>query len=513
MTNHTLDTTGISVSLQAILPILVLWITASLVLLGDVFLWKKDKGMNVTLSVVGLLAAGVSALYLGSTVDAGGYSGFAGSVLVDRITTWSNMALVVTGLLSVLLASSYLRSRGLERGEYYVLLLLSISGAMLMAQANDLIVLFLGLEVLSFALYVLAGFARTDARSEEAGLKYFLLGAFASAFLLYGIALVYGATQHTNLEMITSTLQGSMVRGAGMGQNPMLLAGIGLLIVGLGFKAAVIPFHQWTPDVYEGAPTSVTAYMAAAAKIGAFAAILRVFGALIPVSALWITAIQALAILTMVVGNLLAVTQTNVKRLLAYSSIAHAGYLLVAVACLAAGPNAAATLRAQGLAVDGALFYLFAYTFMTLGAFGVLIYLSGTGRDVQQIGDLRGLARQRPGAAYAMLFFMLSLGGIPPTMGFMGKWFVFLAAVSAGQIALAVVMGLSSVIAVFYYLRIVYMMTFEEPVDAEAPRARATGGAAASLAISALATLIFGVFPGLLHYLMNVASALTGKTP
>jgi NADH-quinone oxidoreductase subunit N len=394
------------------------------------------------------------------------------------------------------MAWTYLKNRDIDHGEYYVLLLLSVSGAMLMAAANDLIVLFLGLEVLSFALYVLAGFARTDERSEEASIKYFLLGAFASAFLLYGIALMYGATQSTNLDDIRDVIT------KGAFSFPMMLAGIGLLIVGLGFKAAVIPFHQWTPDVYEGAPTSVTAYMAGAAKIGAFAAILRVFDALVPISGVWLHAIQVIAILTMVVGNLLAVTQTNVKRLLAYSSIAHAGYLLVAVAALAHSGEAGGA-RIHELAMSGALFYLFAYTFMTLGAFGVLIYLSGGGKDYQQINDLRGLARHKPAAAYSMLFFMLSLGGIPPTMGFMGKWQIFMAAVQSGEIMLAVLMALASVIAVYYYLRIVWMMVFEEPSQAASDTPRSYGGALASVALAVAGTVIFGILPDLLPKLLG----------
>ena len=272
-----------------------------------------------------------------------------------------------------------------------------------MAMANDLIMVFLGLEVLSFALYVMAGFARTDQRSEEASIKYFLLGAFASAFFLYGIALVYGATQTTNLPMIQANAR-ALVAGT---PNTMLLAGIAMLLVGLGFKAAVIPFHQWTPDVYEGSPTSVTAFMAGAAKIGAFAAMLRVFGALQPAQAYWLPAIQILAILTMVLGNLLAVTQTNLKRMLAYSSIAHAGYLLVSVASLSHYGYIGGVNKVEVL--SGALFYLFAYSFMTLGAFGVLIYLSGGGRDIQTISDVKGLARSHPVAAYTMMFFMLSL--------------------------------------------------------------------------------------------------------
>jgi len=361
-------------------------------------------------------------------------------------------------------------------------------------------VLFIWLEVLSFALYVLAGFARTQEKSEESSIKYFLLGAFASAFFLYGIALMYGATQSTNLVDIFA-----IVGQRPLHASPMILASIALILVGLGFKAALVPFHQWTPDVYEGAPTSVTAFMAGAAKIGAFVAILRVFTALIPIHAVWLPAIQVLAVLTMVFGNLLAIQQTNVKRILAYSSIAHAGYLLVAIAAIAHRDSGKPLAFIQG--ASGGMFYLFAYVFMTLGAFGVLIYLSGKNRDFQELSDLRGLARREPVAAYSMLFFMLSLGGIPPTMGFMGKWQIFLAAIQAGEIMLAIVMALASVLAIYYYLRIVWMMCFEESREPAQEKPIARFGATLAVTISAIATMVFGIFPYTLSAITNIWQA------
>ncbi len=472
-----------SSDLSYILPILMVCVTACVILLGDVFLWSRSRVMSPVVAILGLLLTG---WFLHSGLDMGDVYAFGTSLHIDNLFTASSYALVVTGILSILMAATYLQNRGLSHGEYYVLLLFSLAGAMLMAASQELIVLFLGLEVLSFALYVMAGFARTEERSEEASIKYFLLGAFASAFFLYGIALTYGAMQTTNLGLIAENL------ASGHGRSPMMLAGIGLILVGLGFKAAVIPFHQWTPDVYEGAPTSVTAYMAGGAKIGAFAAMLRVFGAMIPLHAFWLPAVQVLAILTMVVGNLLAVQQTNVKRMLAYSSIAHAGYLLVAVAAMAHGSPGSPVFAA---AQNSAMFYLFAYVFMTLGAFGVLVYLTSRERDCQQLNDLRGLARTEPGAAYTMLFFMLSLGGIPPTMGFMGKWQIFLAALEGHEITLAIVMALASVISVYYYLKIVWMMCFEEPTTAPARPAATHGGALASVMISAAATILFGIVP------------------
>ncbi len=488
---------NVKADLMQILPMLVICGVACVVLLGDVLVWKRAKQMNPLLSIMGVLWALV--LVIGQMGQIGAESRvlFAGGVVVDGLTSASNIALLVTGLLSILMAWGYLRNRGLDHGEYYVLLLFSIAGAMLMAAATDLIVLFLGLEILSFALYVLAGFARTDERSEESSIKYFLLGAFASAFLLYGIALLYGATKTTNLGGIASAV-GDFKR---LGEYPaMLIAGIGMMVVGLGFKAAVVPFHQWTPDVYEGAPTPVTAYMAGGAKIGAFAAMLRLFDALTPISEIWLPVIQILAVLTMFFGNLLAVMQTNVKRMLAYSSIAHAGYLLVAVAAMGhrfgGGPDG---VRAHELATSGAIFYLFAYVFMTLGAFGVLVYLSNRKKDVQTLEDLRGLARYDPPAAYAMLFFLLSLGGIPPTMGFMGKLQIFYAAVTGGEIMLAIVLALTSIIAVFYYLKIVWMMAFDEPYETPERQRDERGFAGVSMFLAAAATLLFGILPSLLQ--------------
>jgi NADH-quinone oxidoreductase subunit N len=498
------NSSNIAADLKLILPLLILWGAAGLILLGDVFVWKRDKDWNPRLALVGVVAALVLTLHflLQMWGESASWIAFGRGVMADGLAAVGALALLTTAILSILMAWTYLKNRGLDHGEYYVLLLLSVSGAMLMAAANDLIVLFLGLEVLSFALYVLAGFARTEEKSEEASIKYFLLGAFASAFLLYGIALVYGATQTTNLGDIAKW---AAQHKTSLLASPMMLAGIALLIVGLGFKAAVIPFHQWTPDVYEGAPTSVTAFMAGAAKIGAFAAVLRVFDALVPLHHHWLPAIQVIAILTMALGNWMAVTQTNVKRMLAYSSIAHAGYLLVAVAAMAHRDSTAGGALAHDLAVSGALFYLFAYTFMTLGAFGVLVYLSNRGKDYQTLGDLRGLSRHDSFAAYAMLFFMLSLGGIPPTMGFMGKLQIFMAALSAGEYALAIVMALTSAMAVYYYLRIVWMMTFEEP-SKEAPAAPVfRTGAFASVFIAAAFTLLLGVAPDILNALTSMA--------
>jgi NADH-quinone oxidoreductase subunit N len=491
-------------SLFAILPILIVMVTGMAVLLADSCLafWRRARVLSALLSLIGI---GIAAFYCFPLMAEGDRTAFNGAIVADSFAQACNLILLVTAALAVLLAMTYLENRRLNLGEYYALVLFSTSGAMLMAAANDLIVLFIALEILSVALYVLAGFARTEERSEEAALKYFLLGAFAAGFLLYGIALVYGGSADvnqggtTNLSALAAFLQANHTAA---GPSLMLMVGIALLLVGLAFKVALVPFHMWTPDVYEGAPTSVTAYMAAGAKIGAVAAILRVFNALTPISEYWLIAIQVLAVLTMFAGNILAVTQDNVKRMLAYSSIAHAGYLMVAV-------SAATSATAHGLAFSAAVFYLLAYTLMTMGAFGVLIWLSRRGRDLQTLSDLKGLARTDPAAAYTMLVFMLSLGGIPPTMGFMGKWLIFYATLQAGQTWLAIALALASVISIYYYLKVVWMMCFQEPEGTAAPqRALAPGGVVVSVAVTVAASLLFGIVPNLVRGLMEAAATV-----
>jgi len=486
-------------SFAAIMPILVVLVTGMAVLLADSCLpvWRRHKLLSATVSLIGIVVAAIIAY---QRLDSGASDlAFSGAIIVDTFAQSCNLILLVTAALAVLLAITYLENRRLHLGEYYALVLLSTAGSMLMAATNDLIVLFVAIETLSVALYVLAGFARTEERSEEAALKYFLLGAFAAGFLLYGIALIYGGSAGavqggggtTNLAAIAANLKGAPQPSA------MLMTGIALVIVGLGFKAALVPFHMWTPDVYEGAPTSVTAYMAAGAKIAAFAALLRLFNALIPISAYWLVVVQVLAILTMFGGNLIAIVQENVKRMLAYSSIAHAGYLMVAISALSSE-------QAHASAVGALTFYLLAYSLMTMGAFAVLIWLSRRGHDVQTLSDLKGLGKNDPTAAYVMLVFMLSLGGIPPTMGFLGKWFIFAAALQAGQTWLAITLAVASMISIYYYLKIVWMMCFQEPDrDIAVPRALSPSGVVVSVAITVAATLLFGVVPNLLSMLTN----------
>jgi NADH-quinone oxidoreductase subunit N len=375
-------------------------------------------------------------------------------VVADGFSTFVNALLLVSGLLGVSLAYGYVKRMGLERGEYYTLLLFSVTGMMLMAQAADLIVVFLALELLSIPLYVLAAFARPKVESEEAGLKYFLLGAFATGFIVYGTALVFGATGTTNLSAIVAAASNGTANPSTGSGGPLLLLSIGsaLILVGLGFKVAVVPFHMWTPDVYQGAPSAVTAFMSSGAKIAGFAALLRVFATAFPSIASDMTGIfWAVSALTMILGNVIAIAQTNIKRLLAYSSIAHAGYILMAFVPYG-NPKVAPVSIAAGL------FYLVAYALTNFGAWGVVIALEKQEGRGLELNDYAGLARKHPALAAAMTIFMLSLIGLPPTVGLVGKFYLFRAVIEGGFTGLAIIGVLTSLISAYYYLRVVVIM-------------------------------------------------------
>ena len=488
---------------------LIVILTAMVVLMVDLALPRDRKSPLVGLSILGLLVAAGSAVSLWRQ----GVTGFGGAVVADDFSLMFQLILIVVAGLSILLSEKYIQEKGINFGEYYALLLFSTSGAMLMATSRELITIFVGLEVLSIALYILSGFARTEPRSEESAMKYFLLGSFSSAFFLYGIALIYGGTgilnagygplgvppaiaalQHVGTTRLDVLIDPSITNPAAF-SSPIVIAGFALLLIGLGFKAALVPFHSWTPDVYEGAPTSVTAFMSAGAKAGAFAVLVRVASSFLQVNDYFEPVLVVLAVLTMFVGNAVAVLQTNIKRMLAYSSIAHAGYILVGL------------LAQNEKGHAGILFYVLAYTFMNLGAFGVLIMLARRGDEIVRIEDLRGLAKRNPGAAALMALFMLSLGGIPPTAGFMGKVFLFIGAVQAHMIALAVFGVLASVIGAFYYLRVIWSMFFEEP-SREYPSNLFGYSPLAGIAvvICAIATLVFGIMPSGLYDATSVGA-------
>ena len=398
-----------------------------------------------------LVGLGVTAVATAVLIGQRG-SAFNGTFVLDGYALFFDLLLLAVGMLVVLMSMSYVEETGIGAGEYYALVLFALAGMIVMASATDLIVIFLGLEVMSISVYILAGAWRTQVRSNEASMKYFLLGAFATGFLLYGIALVYGATGATRIDLVADKI-------SAVPDHRLLLAGVAMLLVAFGFKVAAVPFHMWTPDVYEGAPTSVTALMAVAVKTAAFAAFARVFlrgfGEL---HADWSVLLWILAAATMTIGNVLALAQRNIKRMLAYSSIAHAGYILVA---LTAGGATGGT---------AALFYLLAYAGMNLGAFGVVLALGRHGEPHEEIDDYAGLGFRSPLLGAAMAIFMLSLTGIPPLAGFAGKVYVFTAAVREGYIALAVIGVLNSVVSAGYYVRILVVM-FMTPGSVEVVRA------------------------------------------
>lgn len=463
------------VDFYVLLPLIILVAWACALLLVDLFIPKGSKWITAMLAAFGL------ALTLGFTISQIGRenSGFSGMVALDGFSAFVNALLLVSGLLGVALAYGYIKRMGIERGEYYTLMLFSISGMMLMAQAADLIIVFLALELLSLPLYVLSAFARPKAESEESGLKYFLLGAFSSGFVLYGIALVYGATGFTSLSGI--------VLAASAGTSSLLLTiGAALILVGLGFKVAAVPFHMWTPDVYQGAPTAVTAFMASGAKIAGFAALLRVFATAFPSLAVDITPVLwMLSALTMIVGNVLAIAQTDIKRMLAYSSIAHAGYILMAFVPYG-NPDAAQVSIAAGL------FYLVAYAVTNFGAWSVVIALEQKEGRGLAISDYAGLGRKYPALAAAMTIFMLSLIGFPPTLGLVGKFYLFRAVLSGGYTGLAIIGVLTSLISAYYYLRVVVTMYMQEG-EPETEREFWLGFTTAG---TALVTVIVSLVPG-----------------
>lgn len=488
-------------NLGVALPSISLALGATILLLLDLFIPKDRKTVTAWLAVAGLAVSFLLNLAVYNTQD----SAFFGMFVNDQFAVVVNIAVLLAAFISVLLSIDYIKRAGIERGEYYVLLLFTTAGIMFMGHANDLVVIFVALELLSIPLYIMAAFRYPDAKSEEAGMKYFILGAFASAFFVFGAAFVYGATGTTNLPAIFTAAGELVASQAEVTPLALLVIGTGLMIVGLGFKVAAVPFHMWTPDVYEGAPTPVAAFMSVGAKIGGFAALLRLMivgmASLVMVEGSdvtgWQTTVALVAVATMLLGNIVAIAQTNLKRLLAYSSIAHAGYILMAVA-------AAGTAGLGDKAAQAALVYLVAYTFTNLGAFGIAMTiekLDGTGTDLE---DITGLARSRPLLAFMMAVFMLSLTGIPLTAGFMGKWLVFQVALESGLVGLALVGVLTSVLSAFYYVRVIVNMYLRDG-DGD-PAEGATQYATVGIYLSFAGTVLLGVFPFLI---VNLTSPVT----
>jgi NADH-quinone oxidoreductase subunit N len=401
-----------------------------------------------------------------------------GVIRSDNFALFINFVLCIIGVLTMLMSGDVVEREQIPAGEYYALTLFAICGMMMMAAATDLLVVFLALEILSLAVYVLTGIRRQSAGGAEAAFKYFLLGAFSSAFFLYGIAFAFALSGSTRIEQIGAALSR---QGAGEPSTLALLT-VGLLAVGFAFKVSAVPFHMWTPDAYEGAPTIVTAFMSTAVKAAAFAAFVRVFlSPLEPLKNEWIPMLSVLAGLTMILGTVVGVVQTNVKRMLAYSSIAHAGYLLLGI------------VSANTTGKAAILFYLLAYAVTNMGALGIVALLGTAQHQHDELRDFAGLWRSRPALAGLMTIFLLSLGGLPPTAGFIGKWYIFSAAIQEGHYWLAIIGVLTSVISVFFYLRIVVMMYMTEGSDAVRPRVGAT--AVAGLALAVVAVLYLGVLP------------------
>jgi NADH-quinone oxidoreductase subunit N len=488
------------VNLALIAPELIIGIAAVIVMMVDAFTRRRQRNVTATLSILAIVAAGAASVWLWMKWPAA--SAFNGMILLDELRLSFTVVFLIVALLTILIATIWIDIEDLPAGEFHSLLLFATSGMMLMASAGDLVIVFLGLEILSIATYVLAGFRRSDTRSNESSLKYFILGSFASAFLLYGIALIYGATATgpdqpgtTNIALIATRANQSLY-------PPLLFAGMAMLLVGFGFKIATAPFHVWTPDVYEGAPTPVTAFMAAGPKAAGFASFMRVFLFGFPIvtatastagyaHATWVGALAIMAALTMSIGNVVAIVQNNVKRMLAYSSIAHAGYALVGF--VAAGAATDATQRAAAL--TAVVFYLLTYAVMNMGAFAIVTIMARKNDLRNNVEDYNGIGFKSPALAFSLAIFLLSLLGMPLTAGFMGKIMVFSAAVNQGYVWLVVIGVLNTAVSAYYYLRLIIVMFFRDPVGAwEAPRVPAT--LAVALILTLAGVFYLGLFPG-----------------
>src|SRR5256884_1229858 len=488
------------ISFSLIAPEVIVSVAGVIVMMIDAFSRRGQRWVTGVLSIIALIAAGIASLWLWAAAPLQ-RAAFNGMIVLDELRLSFTLIFVIVSILTVLIASVWIDGEKLPAGEFHSLLLFATCGMMLMASAGDLVIVFLGLEILSIATYVLAGFRRTDVRSNESSLKYFILGSFASAFLLYGIALIYGATATetlpgtTNIAAIAGRLDQSLY-------PPLLFAGVAMLLVGFGFKIATAPFHVWTPDVYEGAPTPVTAFMAAGPKAAGFAAFLRVFVFGFPIATAvvstggfahkaWLGALAVMAVLTMCVGNIVAIVQNNVKRMLAYSSIAHAGYALVGF--VAAG--AAATIEDRSAALSAVAFYLLTYAVMNMGAFAIVTLIARRGDQQTNVDDYNGIGFASPVLAFSLSLFLLSLLGMPLTAGFMGKIVVFIAALKQGYVWLVVIGVLNTAVSAYYYLRLIIVMFFRERTGTWGIP-RLTASLAVALVLTIVGVFYLGLFPG-----------------
>lgn len=474
-----------AINFAAIMPETILSVIAMALLLLNVFVPSEQKAYLGYISFIGLVVTGFT-LVSGWNAPFELQAGFNGSVLQDNFAIFFKGIFLVGAGLTVLISDQYMAREECNQGELYPLILLATAGMMLMASGTDLMTIFLGLELLSVCLYVLAGFNRANIKSNEAGLKYFLLGAFSTGFLLYGMALTYGATGTTKVGKIAAFV----AQNGNVVTSPMFVVGMLLMAVGFSFKIAAAPFHMWTPDVYEGAPTPMTAFMSAGPKAAGFAAFLRVFFMALPaLHTDWRPLLWVLAVLTMTIGNIIALSQDNIKRMLAYSSIAHAGYALVG---FTAG-------NAEGVA--GIMFYMLSYAFMNIGAFAIIVLVGKKGEGNNNVSDYAGFGFKHPVLALAMSVFLFSLAGMPPTAGFIGKFYLFSGAIKAGYIWLAIIGVLNSAASVYYYLRVMVFMYMKEPVE-EFDWLRVSPAIGLAIALSILGVMIPGVVPS---YLLELA--------
>ncbi len=466
----------IEINWQLLMPELIITLTLLIVLVFDLF----DSISKAILGWMTIVGAGI-ALWVSIQMHQAGTIGtqFNDMFKVDNFSLFFNIIFLVSTILVALISMSYLSRDDRKQGPYYLLILLATLGMMLMAAGNELIIVFLGLELMSLSLYVLAGYFRDNPASSEAGMKYLLLGAFASAFFLYGIALIYGGAGTTNVPAIAEAITAP-------NKSPLLLAGMFLLIVGFGFKVAIVPFHQWAPDVYEGAPTTIAAFISAGPKAAGFAAFLRIFMEALPsLQVEWSSIVIVLAMLTMTVGNVIAIAQTSIKRMLAYSSIAHAGYVLIGLAA------------ANNDGISSAMLYLLVYCVMNIGAFGAVILAKTEDGESLMISDYAGLGLRKPLLAMFMTIMLLSLAGFPPTAGFVGKFYVFKSAVQAGHIWLVTVGAINTAISAFYYLRVVVTMYMREPEE-ELSFTAYPSTLVVGLILAAIGVLLIGVLPSLM---------------
>jgi NADH-quinone oxidoreductase subunit N len=490
---------SLGINYSAILPEIILGLTGIVLMLAEA-LWPKHGKIHAgIITLVGLGVAAAATLRLWGVEP---LTAFSGMIVVDRFRLWFTLIAILAAIISVFLSWNFVDEERVRPAEYFALLMFCAVGMTLLAASHDLIMVFLGIETVTISTYVLAGYRRTDARSTEAALKYFILGAFSSAFLLYGIALVYGATRTTNLAQIQEALRGTL----GQGEALLMLAGAAMLLIGFGFKVTTVPFHVWTPDVYEGAPTPVTAFMSVGPKAAGFAAFLRVFSLTFgtdfsagstgsTLQADWMALVAAMALLTMTFGNLIAITQTNIKRMLAYSSIAHAGYVLLG-------------LVSQNW--PAVAFYMLTYAVMNLGAFAIVALIARRGDERVLIEDYAGLGFRQPGLSFPLTVFLISLTGIPGTAGFIGKFWLFTAAWEAGFHALVIVAVINSVISAYYYLYVVIVMFFREAKE-EAEPVPLPRVFALTLIITVIGTFYLGLLPTRVFQFLSGAQATLAK--